>query len=121
MNCEIGVKSESPCRGTAAYQARNWGHGPGSDELEVCESHAIDALNDGVKVIDREGDEVGFDSEGDLTSEPVAIELQKLRREVRSVARSLARVSSDCEANGKGQLANELESLSIRLKRAVES
>ena len=64
--CDIGSKSDDPCRGTAAYQATDWGYGPGSDELEVCENHAREAISAGVRVFGADGDEVGFDDDGEI-------------------------------------------------------
>ena len=66
--CAVGSLSDDPCHGTATHQARGWGYGPGSDEMDVCERHAWVALSDGARVLGPDGDDLAFDDDGEMVA-----------------------------------------------------
>lgn len=69
--CEVALEADDEgvvrCREQPAhYFAINWGHGPGSDEVRCCASHAYDAISDGVQVNGPNGHLCRLDEDGEI-------------------------------------------------------
>lgn len=70
MVCEVALEADDSgvvrCGDPAPYNAINWGHGPGSDEVHCCKEHAFDAVLDGVRVDGPNGHRCRLDEDGEL-------------------------------------------------------
>ena len=74
--CDVVVEADDEgvvrCGDPAPYNAINWGHDPGSDEVHCCKSHAYDAVTDGVQVDGPNGHCCRIDDDGELYEEEQA-------------------------------------------------
>jgi hypothetical protein len=62
------------CEEDAKYTAHDWGHGPGSEEIGCCTSHAVDAFRAGAKVTGDDGQVYDWTDDHDpIYVEPVEV------------------------------------------------